>query len=61
MAKGDLSWRYHDEWQQGDIIEEDGKTYEVIYVWAGAQGPIFGKPGVPNSQYIPRKCRLKEL
>lgn len=61
MAKGELSWRYSNTLEQGDTFEEEGKTFEVIYVWASAQGPVFGKPGVPDNQYIPRKIRVKEL
>lgn len=61
MAKGDLSWSNDATLQPGDVFEQGGKTFEVIYVWWGAKGPIFGKPGVPNNQYVPRKVRVKEL
>jgi hypothetical protein len=61
MPIGSLSWKYSQSLVAGDVFEEDGKTFEVLYVEMEKPGPIFGKPGHPNAQYIPRKVRIKQI
>ena len=61
MTKGQLSWRLSPTLRQGDVFEEDGKAFEVIYVWPAVPGPIFNKPGSPDNTLLPRKVRVKEL
>lgn len=61
MPVGNLGWVLSEDLEPGDVFEKDGKTYEVLYVEMEKYGPIFGKPGVPNTQIIPRKVRVKEI